>query len=84
LGSLPGRLHPVIGGEDGAQTAQLRNATPSTKEDSTMKLFIIIILMCLAWLAWVWFRKPGWKRMPARTWPPGGRKTSLKPKLAPH
>jgi hypothetical protein len=48
-----------------------------------MKLFIIIVLMGLVGLAWVWPKKPAWKRMPARTWPAGRGKTGLKPKLAP-
>ena len=47
-----------------------------------MKLFIIIVLMCLAGLAWVWPKKPGLKRTTARTWPAGRGKTGLKPKLA--
>ena len=29
-----------------------------------MKLFIFILLMCLAGLAWVWPKKPAWKRTP--------------------
>jgi hypothetical protein len=32
-----------------------------------MKLFIIIVLMCLVGLAWVWPKKSGWKRTPALT-----------------
>jgi hypothetical protein len=46
-----------------------------------MKLFIIIVLMCLAGLAF-WPKKPAWKRSTARTWPAAPRKTGLKPKLA--
>jgi hypothetical protein len=48
-----------------------------------MKLSIIIVLMCFVGLAWVWPKKPGWKRTAARTWPARRGKTSLKPKLAP-
>ena len=48
-----------------------------------MKLFIIIVLMCLVGLAWVWPKKLGLKRPTARTWPVGRGKMGLKPKLAP-
>ena len=53
------------------------------KEDSSMKLFIIIVLMGLVGLAWVWPKKLAWKRTTARAWPAGRGKTGLKPKLAP-
>jgi len=64
------------------QPAQQRNAKPCSKEDNGMKLFIIIVLMCLAGLA-LWPKKPGLKRTTARTWPAGGGRTGLKSKLAP-
>jgi hypothetical protein len=48
-----------------------------------MKLFIISVLMGLVGLAWVWPKKPAWKRSTARTWPAARGKTGLKPKLAP-
>jgi hypothetical protein len=65
------------------RAAQPRNAQPCTKEDNSMKLLIIIVLMSLAGLAWVWPKKVGFKRTTARTWPAGRGRTSLKPKLAP-
>ena len=65
------------------RAAQERNEEIGTKEDNSMKLFIIIVLMCLAGLAWIWPKKPGLKRTTDRTWPTGRGRAGLKPKLAP-
>jgi len=77
LTTCPGLKEGVAG-----EFANLRRLSRS-KESNSMKLFIIIVLMCLAGLAWVWPRKVGLKRTTARTWPSGRGRASLKPKLAP-
>jgi hypothetical protein len=47
-----------------------------------MTLFIIIVVMWFVWLAWVWPKKPSWKRTTAGAWPAHRGKTGLKHKLA--
>ena len=50
-------------------------------ENKTMSVFLIIALVCLAWLALLWPKQAAVKRTPTGTWRATWRKMNAKAKL---
>jgi len=66
----------LVGTQDvTALVSTICSPTPKQKnrsqklESSNMNMILIVLLVGMAALAWFWFRKPGLKGAPPRTWP---------------